>query len=71
MTSHCNDSTLKGVIKLRCSELSYRPGYPSGAGWVLSKLPVSMLLSAATGVRLEELPVNIRKHELASQGREQ
>ncbi len=40
-------------------------------GGVLSKLPASMQLSAATGVTLEELPVLIGKRELASQGREQ
>jgi hypothetical protein len=34
-------------------------------------LTASMQLSAAAGVKLEELPVGIGKRELASQGREQ
>jgi hypothetical protein len=34
-------------------------------------LPASMQPRAATGVRLEELPVFIGKRDLASQGREQ
>src|SRR5437016_2115011 len=73
MTSHCNESTLKGVIKPHCSnflsaqairreQVEPRPTLRAlsyFADGVLSRLPASMQLSAVTGVRLEELPVGI------------